>query len=603
MPPKAAPRRGGAAAPRRTDSTQSGSSASPNPSESRSTPTPGPSGSRPPVQRLQSLNKRTPTGSIPAKPSPLGNGGNGEPAKPTLKYKPRAVGRRSKEEREAIEKLEAERHRERLKEAAAIQRGRGGGPAGRGGRGRGGGPGGANGPFGAGRRGRGGRFGEGDSRASSMSRRSRSVIDMGSGAAPQDYSSDESDSGIRVSIDYINLESDDEEFDDMVDKKKGKIPARNVRREKGLRPIRVERVPHEERAVSVNMESSSSKSADIRQEAQDKAQEKADDDALFVQQDDDSKTTEPEPRVKEEPTDDGDQVMTDAIPHADEAAATDDELLPAQKVKVRRNLSPRQQEREQREQEEREQAQAQAPVAAKDPRSLLRTREEIEEFERHEQDLEAIKKLLIVEQKEEEKPAEPKKTPPDAPETTTEDQQDKPDEKVEKKEEGAEEEEKEETAEDKLAGQLFLVQFPPMTPNLIVPGTGVAEDEETTQNAGEPGASGEETAVKHEDGDVEVLDGGVETTPKARKVVTASDWQLSAGRAGKLNVHASGRLTMDWGGISFELDRAATVNFLQEALVMSTPNASPEEYEENRVWAMGQLSGKFTVTPDWAKML
>jgi DNA-directed RNA polymerase III subunit RPC4 len=88
-------------------------------------------------------------------------------------------------------------------------------------------------------------------------------------------------------------------------------------------------------------------------------------------------------------------------------------------------------------------------------------------------------------------------------------------------------------------------------------------------------------------------------------VVTAADWQLQAGRAGRLNVHASGRVTMDWGGISFELDRATAVDFLQEALIVSTPPNVTEDVvdDECKVWAMGQLSGKFTVTPDWEKML
>jgi DNA-directed RNA polymerase III subunit RPC4 len=102
---------------------------------------------------------------------------------------------------------------------------------------------------------------------------------------------------------------------------------------------------------------------------------------------------------------------------------------------------------------------------------------------------------------------------------------------------------------------------------------------------------------------VEILDGADGTTSKQpSKILTAADWQLRAGRVGKLNVHKSGRVTMNWGGISFELDRATSVDFLQEALIVSAPEEGVPE-EENRVWAMGQLSGKFTVTPDWEKML
>ncbi|GIJ89280.1 hypothetical protein Asppvi_008217 [Aspergillus pseudoviridinutans] len=602
MPPKsvrrgaaaAAAGGGGGTASRQTTSqaesnTPTGSASStPQPSTATGTPS-----TRAPVQRLQTLKKRTPSGSIgsaartPAATTP----GNGEPAKPTLKYKPRAVGRRSKEEREAIEKLEAERNRERLAEVAAMRRGRGNLQRGRGGPGRGrGGPGG---PLGGGRRGRGGRF-ETDSRASSMSR-SRSVIDIASGSASRHVSSDESDTETILPIDQIEVDSD-EELDEVADSKKGKVPLRYANREKGLRPVRVERREHEERVVSVNMESSTSKPAEAEAKAEDEVEEvrakktRPEDDSLFVRDDD-----EIEPQVKEEPVDE-DQTMTDAAPHVGEATH-DDGFLPAQKVKVRRRLSPKTPEPEP--------APAPAPpskpAVAKDPRSLLRTKEDIEEYERHAKDLEAILELLSVEPKESR--AERLEPTADAaadstvtPETAVTDK-----EKEEKEAEDAEEDE----TKDKLAGQLFLMQFPPMTPNLIVPGTGGSTEETTTEDTqAVPGTTRPgEAAVKLESGEVEILDGADGTTNKeSSKILTAADWQLRAGRVGKLNVHKSGRVTMDWGGISFELDRATSVDFLQEALIVSAPEEGIPE-EENRVWAMGQLSGKFTVTPDWEKML
>ncbi|KAH1854458.1 hypothetical protein KXV70_005323 [Aspergillus fumigatus] len=576
-------------APRQTTSeaasnTPTGSAAStPQPSTAVGTPS-----TRAPVQRLQTLKKRTPSGSIgpPARTPAATTPGNGEPTKPILKYKPRAVGRRSKEERDAIEKLEAERNRERLAEVAAMRRGRGNLQRGRGGPGRGRG-----GPLGGGRRGRGGRF-EPDSRASSMSR-SRSVIDIASGSASRHVSSDESDTETILPIDQIEVDSD-EELDDVADSKKGKLPLRYANREKGLRPVRVERREHEERVVSVNMESSTSKPAEAETKAEDEVEEvgakktRPEDDSLFVRDDDVI-----EPQVKEEPIDD-DHPMTDVVPHVGEATH-DDGFLPAQKVKVRRRLTPKTPEPEP--------APAPAPpskpAVAKDPRSLLRTKEDIEEYERHAKDLEAILELLSVEPKESRaersEPAEAAEVSTEAPETAVSDKE---------KEDKAEDAEEDET-KDKLAGQLFLMQFPPMTPNLIVPGTGGSTEEAATEETqAVPGATRSgEAAVKLESGELEILDGADRTTSKQpSKILTAADWQLRAGRVGKLNVHKSGRVTMDWGGISFELDRATSVDFLQEALIVSAPEEGIPE-EENRVWAMGQLSGKFTVTPDWEKML
>lgn len=594
MPPKAAPRRPAA---RRNITTAPDGTADPTPQNntssaagSQSTPTPGPS--RQPVQRLQSLNRKTPSGSIAPAAKPPGPAGE-QQSKPTLKYKPRAVGRRSKEEREAIEKVEAQRHRERLAEAASKQRGRGGaGPRGRGGFGRGGRIGGADGPLGSGagaRRGRGGRVGT-ESRVSSVSRsRTRSVVG-GPGGAARDVSSDESDSEVRVNMDQINIESsEEEEFDGKAPPKKGKMPYK-PKREKGLRPVRVEGHEHKERVVSVNMESSSNKSAALREQAQARD---AQDNALFVEQESETQVKEGGPNIKEEPPDD-DQPMTDAVPHADEVAAIDDGPLPEQQVKVRRKLT-----------EKKPEAVEEPPVeepSIKDPRRLLRTAEEIEEFNRHEHDLDEIKKLFTAD---EEKPKEPRPEP--QPTTEAGEQAAEQEEKPPGEEEKPSEEE--EPPKDKLAGHLFLMQFPPMTPNLLAPSvegepantTGQAAPADTT-NGNQP----EPTPVKRETDGAEVQEvEGPTTAQVPSKVVTATDWQLQAGRVGKMNVHASGRVTVDWGGISFELDRSTGVDFLQEAVIMSEPPTaeSEEAGEESKVWSMGQLSGKFTVTPDWEKML
>lgn len=64
---------------------------------------------------------------------------------------------------------------------------------------------------------------------------------------------------------------------------------------------------------------------------------------------------------------------------------------------------------------------------------------------------------------------------------------------------------------------------------------------------------------------------------------------------------------MDWGGISFELNRGTDVDFLQEAVVVSPSSAvedgEGQEGNDRRIWAMGQLSGKFVAQPDWSKLL
>lgn len=582
MPPKASARQ---PAPK-----QEGSETQ-NTSDSRATPAQGSSAAagpagRPAVQRLQSLKKRTPAGSIPPAarpPSALG----GEPAVKPLKFRPKAVQRRSKEEREALERLEQERNNERLKEAAAIQRGKG--TRGRGGafRGRGGAMGsGAGGPLGSGSgsfRGRGGRSGGGGGGPGGRGGRNRSTLT----AASRDGDYDSSDDDLRISIDNINLSEDE---DDSFKDAKGKMPSR-VGREKGLRPVRVTRFEHEERVVHVNMESSSSKAAEIREQAQKDAAEVVDDKSSTEEERD---ATPSQPKVKEEPTDDTDTAMEDLPP-------AEDDGLPKQRYRVRRKTS--------------EPKSSQSPEhipptqVKRDPRSLLRTKEELDEYDRHLEDLNHIRELLTHREPEPE-PEQEKETEAEAEapaKTEGEEPQTEGDTTMGEDTEQPEEEEEppaEKLPNQHLLGHLFLMQFPPMTPNLSIASTQDASAPETSKP--EPQAQTEVKAENDEDGDVQIT-GAAAAGPNGL-ITAATNWSLPAGRVGKLNVHKSGRVTMDWGGISFELDRAAAVDFVQEALIVSQPE--PEEPGQpakddarHQAWSMGQLSGKFTVMPNWDDML
>jgi DNA-directed RNA polymerase III subunit RPC4 len=583
MPPKAVRR--GPRASTRSDAAAEGEprndEANAAQSESPAAGSAASSSARPPVQRLQSLNRRTPGGSITPRASIARDELN--PPKPTLKFQPRAPTRRNKEEREAMEKLEAERNRERIREAMEIQKARRGTGIGSRGafRGRGGGIGaggsGAGGPMGAGtiRRGRGGRME--DSRASSASRHSiaRSVTAAASGSAA-DGSSDESDSGIRVSIDHINLDDDDDDDDlDMlaIEKVKGKKAVKHSRnfKNRGLRPVRVERHEHEERTVGVNTEASSATSAELRRQAHDGEDA---DDSLFV---DGRSRGEAEPRIKAEPTDE-DATIGD-VPHSTDQETIEDteSPLPTQTVRARKRIS------------------------VQEPRSLLQTKEEIEEFDRHVKDLELMKELLSID----ERPVAEKPT------MSTADREIIADAGGDANSTETTDEETTPIPDDKHSGQLFLIQFPPLTPNLILPEAISQTVEDQHGDAGEDvqithaGARPERPSVKPEHGELDDVKTSVHLS-RPSKLVTATQQQLPAGRVGRLHLHASGRVTMDWGGISFELNQGTEVDFLQEALIATTPSSTMpgvDETDEKKVWAMGQLSGKFVAQPDWSQLL
>ncbi|PGH32066.1 hypothetical protein GX50_05135 [[Emmonsia] crescens] len=580
------------------------------------------------VQRLQSLKKRTPAGSlIPLNP-------DGTTPKPTLRYQPRAVARKSKEEREALEKLEAERQQERLKEAAALKRaeaaaaGRGGDRGGRGrGRGRGRGTfvgGDVSGPLGSGMsmRSRGGGYGgasgkgkygygnghghggrSGGGKAHGLVQaKSEGGVSGGGGGGSGDISSDEgSDGGPRFSIEQINIISDEEEgeFEEGKMKGKGKMSVRDSvgGAGRGLRPVRVERQEHQERSVGINTDASSEKSAELRRQAKAKAKEKqGGDESLFVQdseeeadggsenEEDDAVEVTAEKaiggaayegvRVKEEPTDDGDVVMTDTIPQVvdDSPTTTDTGLVTpaAPKPKAKQNK-----------------------VTIQDPRSKLQTEEERQEWDRHEQDIEHLKQALGTITTHD-KPAEGEEAPEQEDETKAI-----------------------EAPKDERSGRLFLIQFPPTTPNLIAPSLAVDEmDQDVVETGAGPTIQQPSIPpIKREAADD--LPVQQPTLPSNRNgvsspLITATNSSLPPGRVGKLNIHQSGRATIDWGGISFELTKGSDVEFLQDAIVASgekpkvtgANEGSPQdELEEKRVWAMSQVSGKFVVTPDWEALL
>jgi len=293
--------------------------------------------SPPPRQPAQQLTSVLPQGSPAISPAL-----DGETRPAALKFKPKSFIRRSKEEREAVEKAEAERRAERLAAEGKLSTSDRGGLHSRG-RGRGSGFGdmnrwknerfnlshGASGHLGgstfqeasAGRRGRGGgrtggasggrseHVGSSDSVVASSTGTSTRMkkeptikpekdkggdIAVGSSTsnpkrkrtkikkedqAPTYVSSEgecDSDGAVRVDIEKINLVTDDEVTDnDMPPKSevaKGKQRQRVPHmRQDGLRPVRIQRQEHVERAVGVNTDASSLTSAELRRRAKERS--------------------------------------------------------------------------------------------------------------------------------------------------------------------------------------------------------------------------------------------------------------------------------------------------------------------------------------------
>ncbi|KAG5301288.1 DNA-directed RNA polymerase III RPC4 [Histoplasma ohiense] len=266
--------------------------------------------------------------------------------------------------------------------------------------------------------------------------------------------------------------------------------------------------------------------------------------------------------------------MTDAIPQGvDDRPATSDTgpLAPtAPKPKARKSK-----------------------VTIYDPRSKLQTEEERQEWDRHEQDIEHIKQALGT------------VTTHDPPAEESQDAEQEDETKAV------------EAPRDERSGRLFLIQFPPMTPNLVPPWPDM---DEMVQDVVETGARASTQQSPNPAIKKEATDGLTAPMPTLSSngtvipspLITATNSTLPPGRVGKLNIHQSGRATIDWGGISFELTKGSDVEFLQDAIVASGEQPKPTgtddglhpaDLEAKTVWAMSQVNGKFVVTPDWEALL
>ncbi|RDL32003.1 uncharacterized protein BP5553_09405 [Venustampulla echinocandica] len=166
---------------------------------------------------------------------------------------------------------------------------------------------------------------------------------------------------------------------------------------------------------------------------------------------------------------------------------------------------------------------------------------------------------------------------------------------------------------DKRLGRLYLFQFPPVLPKLYNPmakpkpppsktaelGTEGPTDVEVTGSASKPGqAGGKDPHIKTEEAVVVRVE--EEEARESNDVVEEEGW------IGKLIVRESGRVELSWGGTSMVVGRGVESGFLSTGVVVDSlekgihyPNG---EAPEGKAMGMGQVMGKFVVTPDWEKM-
>ena len=428
--------------------------------------------------------------------------------------------------------------------------------------------------------------------------------------------------GPRMDVDYINLvSSDEDEEGEGGGPSAGKARERTYSPVSGLPPIRLARAPHKERRVGINTDATTATSGEINartaESAADTSVEAAARSAVRkgkarakdveivsetrtwkgVYQDEDASTVADGIRIKDEPTDEPMAITVPEDVGVGRGNSTQNEPLkepPSSPEQSKKKIPKRRKS------------------SFQDRKPVLQTDEERAEWKRHETDLQILAEELgnigI-------RPT-PAASSSSAPVAGTQNEQDAEGDTamVNADQPAAEGEAEAATAADKRADRVYLFQLPPIVPDLQpAPSSSVKKEPQsptlTRDNAMDidapPNGS---TAVPNTQAPTTA---GASTEAKPIKIEDSPlDFSnpmgpsLKPGLAGKLRIHRSGRATLDWGGTSLELSMGTDVKFLQDVVVTRLDDEKERVGREGgESWGLGQVRGKFVVTPDWAEIV
>ncbi|KAK6359682.1 hypothetical protein TWF696_000825 [Orbilia brochopaga] len=510
----------------------------------------------------------------------------GERPRPKLKFAPKNTARKTKEEREQLNRMYNPAPADDSLSAFGVTRG---GPSGKGARGRGRGRGGrpdgrreevaiASGPFALGSVMTGG-----GKQKVSIERMSRSLRTSGrsgssrvkregddSGLVKEEYSSsDDSEGGPKVDVEMIDLITssegeggDDEEVDTKDRKPSGR----------GFAPVRIERHEHVDRTAQAG---------DVKKKG----------DAAAAGKKDKGKGKEKEVEITEERKTRGRRASGTGprvkIESESPKATRRSTRSPEQVRKKQQSSSP---------EDKRRKPKARSQSRNRKTGIVPQSQEDVDENDRYDVDRFSMLHELG--------PALPERKPVDA----------------EGDHEMGESSSAVQVPHDEKENKLYLFQFPPVLP-VLEPVAAVEdaaevtikEENPTTATAAGATAAGSSTAAAAQTaGDSSATGASTARTADARaskpRFATLEEVQrakVPPGTAGKLQVHRSGKVTILFGGIEFEVHRGVDCDFLQDVVVLQQESGAMDERgrPKGRAWGMGQLKGKFVATPDIGKLV
>ncbi|KAG5979664.1 hypothetical protein E4U54_006899 [Claviceps lovelessii] len=150
-------------------------------------------------------------------------------------------------------------------------------------------------------------------------------------------------------------------------------------------------------------------------------------------------------------------------------------------------------------------------------------------------------------------------------------------------------------------GRLYLFQFPPVIPPLkevARPVSRIKEEAHDISLMDGTSRASHPTPVDLTDGAAD--DGAEDAELEAEGF--RSQFLSQGGMIGKMNVRKSGKVELDWGGMTLEMSPAAGMNFLTTAVIVEeNDEKAQQDVFGGESIGMGKIMGRFVLAPIWSE--
>jgi hypothetical protein len=152
-------------------------------------------------------------------------------------------------------------------------------------------------------------------------------------------------------------------------------------------------------------------------------------------------------------------------------------------------------------------------------------------------------------------------------------------------------------ADDQDGERFFTIQMPPVLPFWVPDSEDLTKTEPVKEEPGpEVVTIDERAAAATSEQEATTLSSSEKHPTKKRKKAKPVDWPPPEGQVGNINIHKSGKVTMDYGGIRMTLAAGQDVNFLQELVAIDSE-------EKLEAWVLGRIHNRLVATPDLDRLL